>query len=103
MRGWGREKSEEKGRSRKAVCQSPGVKAWQCGGAASGRSERLCFNSPRRQSKASGWRFIIGAGLQTTATWLLLVLRSPGSCGGCSPPFANRTVPVSRGGWFESE
>lgn len=92
---------EKKGKSRKAACQGPGVKAWQCSRAAGGHSARLGFSSQWRQSRAWGWKFISRAVLQTTATWLLTVLRGLGSHGGCSQPFANRTAQVSRGGLFE--
>lgn len=90
---------KKKGRSRKATCQGPGVKAWQCGRAASGCSERLCLNSQRRQSRASGWRFISRAVLRSNLA--MDGSERLGSCGGCSLLFANRASWLSKGGLFE--
>ena len=90
---------KKKGRSRKAACQGPGVKAWQCGRAASGCSERLRLNSQWRQSRASGWRFISRAVLCSNLA--LHGSERLGSCGGCSLLFANRASWLSKGGLFE--
>ena len=101
MRGWRREKSEEKRQIQKGCLPGPWSQGLAMQQGCQGGSERPGFSSQWRQSRAWGWRFISRAVLQTTATWLLTVLRGLGSCGGCSLPFANRTVRVSRGGLFE--
>ena len=94
-----RKRVKKKGRSRKAACQGPGVKAWRWGRAAGGCSKRLHLNSQRRQSKALGWRFISRLVLRSNLA--LDDSERLGSCGGCSLLFANRASWLSKGGLFE--